>query len=166
MSGSIQPRVNPKLDSMIQDVVNSLLRMVVLVLPVVSSCVAAPRSSMMLENRGSPLAAVGADAIALPIIDRYRYGVVLGSVMTSAGERGCNGDAWLQPWKAHVADVRPIAPARFLNMFRFPQLLPGKYVLGVRCLGFQPVRRRVEVRVGHVIRAVVTMRPQPLKSLP
>ncbi|HEY3013151.1 MAG TPA: hypothetical protein VGJ36_10410 [Gemmatimonadales bacterium] len=47
----------------------------------------------------------------------------------------------------------------------FPQLLPGSYVLGVRCLGFQPVRRRVEVRVGHVLRAVVTMRSQPLRNL-
>jgi hypothetical protein len=62
-------------------------------------------------------------------------------------------------------DVRPIAAARLMNMFRFPQLLPGSYVLGVRCLGFQPVRRRVEVRVGHVVRAVVTMRPQPLRNL-
>jgi hypothetical protein len=50
-------------------------------------------------------------------------------------------------------------------MFRFPQLLPGSYVLGVRCLGFQPIHRRVEVRVGHVVRAVVTMRPQHLKNL-
>jgi hypothetical protein len=47
-------------------------------------------------------------------------------------------------------------------MFRFPQLLPGTYTLGVRCMGFQPVRRTIEVRVGHVLRAVVTMRPHPL----
>ena len=166
MLGSIRTRANPEPGWVIQGLVNTLLLTVSILLPVAFSCVAAPRSSMMLEHRGSPLASVGADAIALPIIERYRYGVVLGSVMTSAGERGCNGDAWLQPWKAPVADVRPISPARFLNMFRFPQLLPGKYVLGVRCLGFQPVRRRVEVRVGQVIRAVVTMRPQPLKGLP
>ena len=119
---------------------------------------------MALERRGDPLAEVGPDVLALPISDRYRYGVVLGSVVTAAGERGCNGDAWLQPWKAPVMDVRPIAAARLQNMFRFPQLLPGSYVLGVRCLGFQPVHRRVEVRVGHVLRAVVTMRPKPLKE--
>ena len=103
--------------------------------------------------------------MALPVIDRYRYGVVVGSVVTATGERGCNGDAWLQPRKAPFADVRPIRAARLSNMFRFPQLLPGNYILGVRCMGFKPVRRKVEVRVGHVIRAVVTMRPQPLRSL-
>jgi hypothetical protein len=121
---------------------------------------------MLLERRGNPLGIIGPDAIALPVLERYRYGVVLGSVMTAAGERGCNGDAWLQPWNAPVVDVRPIAAARLSNMFRFPQLLPGRYVLGVRCMGFQPVRRTVEVRVGHVLRAVVTMRPQPLRSMP
>jgi hypothetical protein len=135
-----------------------------LVLPGLLACVA-PGSSMLLERRGNPLGIIGPDAIALPVLERYRYGVVLGSVMTEKGERGCNGDAWLQPRNAPVADVRPIAAARLQNMFRFPQLLPGSYVLGVRCLGFQPVRRRVEVRVGHVVRAVVTMRPQPLRSL-
>jgi hypothetical protein len=121
---------------------------------------------MTLERRGDPLAVVGPDAVALPVIDRYRYGVVLGSVLTETGERGCNGDAWLQPWNAPVMDVRPIWAARLQNMFRFPQLLPGRYVLGVRCLGFQPVRRRVEVRVGHVVRAVVTMRPKRLEGRP
>jgi hypothetical protein len=120
---------------------------------------------MLLERRGSPLGVTGPDAIALPLMDRYRYGVVVGSVLTSTGERGCNGDAWLQPWKAPVADVRPIGAARLLNMFRFPQLLPGSYVLGVRCMGFQPVRRKVDVRVGNVVRAVVVMRPQPLQDL-
>jgi hypothetical protein len=135
-----------------------------LVLPGLLACVA-PHSNMLLERRGNPLGIIGPDAIALPVLERYRYGVVLGSVMTEKGERGCNGDAWLQPRNAPVADVRPIAAARLQNMFRFPQLLPGSYVLGVRCLGFQPVRRRVEVRVGHVVRAVVTMRPQPLRSL-
>jgi len=97
----------------------------------------------------------------LPLTDRYRYGVVVGSVLTSDGERGCNGDAWLQPWKAPVADVRPIAAARLLNMFRFPQLLPGRYELGVRCFGYEPVRRTVVVRVGQVWRAVVRMYPIP-----
>jgi hypothetical protein len=126
----------------------------------------AAQSSMTLERRGDSLDVVGPDAVALPVIDRYRYGVVLGSVLTEAGERGCNGDAWLQPWKAPVMDVRPIAAARLQNMFRFPQLLPGSYVLGVRCLGFEPVRRRVEVAVGHVVRAVVTMRPKRLKAVP
>jgi hypothetical protein len=120
---------------------------------------------MRLERRGEALAPLGPDALALPVYDRYRYGVVLGSVLTETGERGCNGDAWLQPWKAPVMDVRPIRAARLQNMFRFPQLLPGSYVLGVRCLGFQPVRRRVEVRVGHVLRAVVTMRPKRLEKL-
>jgi hypothetical protein len=140
-------------------------KVVVLGLPGLLACVAAPRSSMLLERRGNPLGIVGPDAIALPVLERYLYGVVLGSVMTEKGERGCNGDAWLQPRNAPVADVRPIAPARLQNMFRFPQLLPGSYVLGVRCLGFQPVRRTVEVQVWHVVRAVVTMRPQPLRSL-
>ena len=122
---------------------------------------------MRLERRGAAsLQAIGPDAMALPVSDRFRYGVVLGSVMTAAGERGCTGDAWLQPRKAPVMDVRPIGPGRLMNMFRFPQLLPGAYVLGVRCMGFEPVRRNVQVRVGHVVRAVVTLRPQPLRSLP
>lgn len=134
-----------------------------ILLPALTGCLAVPRSSMWLERRGGPLGTVGPDALALPVIERYRYGVVLGSVVTAQGERGCNGDAWLQPWNAPVVDVRPIAAARLLNMFRFPQLLPGRYVLGVRCMGFQPVHRTVEVRVGYVLRAVVTMRPQPLR---
>jgi hypothetical protein len=130
------------------------------------SCLPVARSSMMLEQRRSPLLENhGPDAVALPVIDRYRYGVVLGSVVTATGERGCNGDAWLQPRHASVADVRPIAAARLQNMFRFPQLLPGRYILGVRCMGFQPVRREVEVRVGSVVRALVTMRPQELRNL-
>jgi hypothetical protein len=130
-----------------------------------SACSATPHSSMQLERRGSPLGMVGPDAYALPLTDRYRYGVVVGSVLTATGERGCNGDAWLQPRNAPVRDVRPIAAARLLNMFRFPQLLPGSYVLGVRCMGYQPVSQRVDVQVGHVVRAVVTMRPQPLRGL-
>ena len=120
-------------------------------------------SSMLLERRGSPLAVEGPDAIALPFGERYRYGVVLGSVLTANGDRGCTGDAWLQPWKAPVVDVIPIAAGRLRNMFRFPQLLPGRYELGIRCMGFQPVRRRVDVRVGEVVRAVVTMRRQALR---
>jgi hypothetical protein len=126
---------------------------------------AAAQSSMVLELRDSPLGLVGPDIVALPLTDRWRYGVVVGSVMTEAGERGCNGEVWLQPWKAPVRDVRSIRAARLMNMFRFPQLLPGRYVLGVRCMGFQPVRRRVDVKVGQVVRAVVTMRPQPLRNL-
>lgn len=122
------------------------------------------KSSMLLEHRGSPLALEGPDAIALPFGERFRYGVVLGSVVTAEGERGCTGDAWLQPWKAPVVDVIPIGRGRLRNMFRFPQLLPGRYVLGIRCMGFQPVRKRVDVRVGQVVRAVVTMRRQPLRS--
>jgi hypothetical protein len=142
------------------------IRMVLLVLAAVVGC-AVPRSSMLLERRGArSLDVVGPDAVALPVPERFRYGVVLGSVMTAAGERGCSGDAWLQPRNAPVMDVRPIAPARLMNMFRFPQLLPGHYVLGVRCMGFQPVRRTVEVRVGNVVRAVVRMRSQPLRNLP
>jgi len=90
--------------------------------------------------------------------------LVVGSVLTSTGERGCNGDAWLQPRNAPVRDVRPIATGRLLNMFRFPQLLPGSYFLRVRCVGHQPMSERVEVQVGHVVRAVVTMRPQALRG--
>jgi hypothetical protein len=145
--------------------VTSLLGKLILLLAATLGCMAGPRSSMLLERRGNPLGISGPDAIALPVLERYRYGVVLGSVMTAAGERGCNGDAWIQPRNVPFTDVRPIAPARLLNMFRFPQLLPGNYVLGVRCLGFQPVRRTVEVQVGQVLRAVVTMRPQPLRSM-
>jgi len=141
------------------------IRWLIAALPVGLACVAAPQSSMVLERRGSPLATRGPDAIALPLTERWRYGVVVGSVLTATGERGCNGDAWLQPWKAPVRDVRPIREARLMNIFRFPQLLPGRYVLGVRCVGFQPVRRRVEVEVGEVVRAVVTMRPQQLRNL-
>jgi hypothetical protein len=129
------------------------------------ACASTPHSSMTLERRSSPLGLVGPDVVALPVIDRYRYGVVVGSVVTAMGERGCNGDAWLQPWEAPVADVRPIQAAWLMNMFRFPQLLPGSYVLGVRCMGFEPVRRRVNVKVGQVLRAVVTMRSQPLRNL-
>jgi hypothetical protein len=145
--------------------VTEITSRLVLAVPLVLGCAAAPRSSMQLERRGNPLGIIGPDAMALPVLERYRYGVVVGSVMTATGERGCNGDAWLQPRNAPVADVRPIAAARLQNMFRFPQLLPGSYVLGVRCLGFQPVRRTVKVRVGHVVRAVVTMRAQPLRNL-
>lgn len=114
---------------------------------------------MVLERRGRPLSTVGPDAVALPVGDRYRYGVVVGSVVTAAGERGCNGEVWLEPVGAPVRDVRTIYGARLQNMFRFPQLLPGRYELGVRCFGFQPVRQRVEVRIGQVLRAVVTMAP-------
>jgi hypothetical protein len=143
----------------------NFLRTLFLVLPTALGCLAVPRSSMDLERRGSPLSTIGPDAIALPVLERYRYGVVLGSVVTATGERGCNGDAWLQPRNAPVVDVRPIAAARLLNMFRFPQLLPGDYVLGVRCMGYQPVRRAVEVQVGHVVRAMVTMRPMALRGM-
>jgi hypothetical protein len=135
-----------------------------LLLTLVLGCAAGPRSAMQLERRGYPLATSGPDAVALPVGDRYRYGVVVGSVMTGAGERGCNGEVWLQPHGAPVRDVRSIAAARLQNMFRFPQLLPGRYELGVRCFGFQPVRRTVEVRIGHVLRAVVTMEPSAAKQ--
>jgi hypothetical protein len=82
-------------------------------------CTAEPRSSMLLERRRGPLDIVGPDAMALPLTERYRYGVVLGSVVTGTGERGCNGDAWLQPRGTQLADVRPIAAARLQNMFAF-----------------------------------------------
>jgi hypothetical protein len=115
---------------------------------------------MVLERHVRPLGSTGPDAVALPVNDRYRYGVVLGSVMTAEGERGCNGEVWLEPSGAPVRDVRAIAAARLQNMFRFPQLLPGRYRLGVRCFGFEPVRRNVEVRIGQVVRAVVTKAPR------
>jgi hypothetical protein len=124
-----------------------------------AACAARSESSMVLERRGRPLSTSGPDAVALPLGDRYRYGVVVGSVVTAAGERGCNGEVWLEPVGAPVRDVRNIYGARLQNMFRFPQLLPGRYELGVRCFGFQPVRQRVEVRIGQVLRAVVTMAP-------
>jgi hypothetical protein len=123
----------------------------------VLGCTPSTRSTMQLENPGYPLKTTGPDAVALPVHDRYRYGVVLGSVITSTGERGCNGEVWLQPEGAPVRDVRTIAQARLQNMFRFPQLLPGRYELGVRCFGYHPVRATVRVRIGHVLRAVVTM---------
>jgi hypothetical protein len=127
-------------------------------------CAAGPQSAMQFERRGYPLATSGPDALALPVADRYRYGVVVGSVMTASGERGCNGEVWLQPVGAPVRDVRSIAAARLQNMFRFPQLLPGRYELGVRCFGFYPVRHTVEVRIGHVLRALVTMEPRVAKE--
>jgi len=123
------------------------------------ACGANSQSSMLIERHGWPLGTTGPDAIALPVGERYRYGVVLGSVVTAAGERGCNGEVWLEPVGASVRDVRSIAPARLQNMFRFPQLLPGRYRLGVRCLGYQPVRRTLQVRIGHVLRAVAKMYP-------
>lgn len=159
------PRANLSRDSHVQPNVKlGYVRLVLLALTA-AGCAAAPRSSMLLERRSGALATSGPDAIALPVLERYRYGVVVGSVVTASGERGCTGDVWLQPRGAPVMDVRAIAPARLHNMFRFPQLLPGRYVLGVRCMGFQPVRRGVDVRVGQVVRAVVTMRPQPLHTL-
>ena len=112
---------------------------------------------MVIERRVRPLGTSGPDAVALPVDDRYRYGVVLGSVITDEGQRGCNGEVWLQPSGAPVRDVRSIAGARLQNMFRFPQLLPGRYVLGVRCFGYRPVRKTMDVRIGQVLRAVVTM---------
>jgi hypothetical protein len=129
-----------------------------------TGCGQATRSTMHLESHGRPLSTSGPDAVALPVDERYRYGVVVGSVITSDGERGCNGEVWLQPLGAPVRDVRSIAAARLQNMFRFPQLLPGRYELGVRCLGFEPVREKVRVRIGHVLRAVVTMHPRPRQS--
>jgi hypothetical protein len=164
MQGSTRSPANPEFGSGIQALMKTTL-LLLIACGLALACVAAPHSSMVLERRGSPLALSGPDVIALPLTERWRYGVVVGSVVTATGERGCNGDAWLQPWKAPVRDVRPIAAARLMNMFRFPQLLPGSYVLGVRCMGFQPVRRRVDVKVGQVVRAVVTMRPQPLRNL-
>jgi hypothetical protein len=130
-------------------------------LALLAGCGSSTHSSMTLERRPRPLAVDGPDAVALPVSDRYRYGVVLGSVVTAEGARGCNGEVWLQPAGAPVRDVRSIAAARLQNMFRFPQLLPGRYELGVRCFGYQPVRRTVEVRIGQVWRAVVTMYPIP-----
>jgi hypothetical protein len=112
---------------------------------------------MVLERHVRPLGTTGPDAVALPVHERYRFGVVLGSVVTDSGERGCNGEVWLMPEGAPVRDVRTIAGQRLHNMFRFPQLLPGRYELGVRCFGFQPVKQKVDVRIGQVLRAVVTM---------
>jgi hypothetical protein len=134
------------------------LLLLLLALP---ACRPATRSSMSLELRPRPLDTDGPDAMALPVRDRYRYGVVVGSVITTEGGRGCNGEVWLHPQGAPVRDVRSIAAARLQNMFRFPQLLPGRYELGVRCFGYQAVRRRVTVRIGEVLRAVVTMHPIP-----
>jgi hypothetical protein len=112
---------------------------------------------MVIERHVRPLDTTGPDAVALPVHERYRFGVVVGSVLTETGERGCNGEVWLEPEGAPVRDVRAIAAKRLHNMFRFPQLLPGRYELGVRCFGFEPVRKKLEVRIGQVLRAVVTM---------
>ena len=51
----------------------------------VGGCGPSTRSSMTLERRPRPLAVDGPDAVALPVSDRYRYGVVLGSVLTDIG---------------------------------------------------------------------------------
>jgi len=130
----------------------------------VAGCAPAVRSTVELEHHGRPLMTTGPDAVALPVDDRYRYGVVLGSVVTASGERGCSGEVWLQPAGAPVRDVRSIAPVRLQNMFRFPQLLPGRYELGIRCLGYHPVRQKLRVRIGQVVRAVVTMSPLPSRA--
>ena len=122
-----------------------------------AACAAGPSSTMLIERHARPLGTTGPDAVALPVHERYRYGVVVGSVLTETGERGCNGEVWLEPEGAPVRDVRTIADRRLHNMFRFPQLLPGRYELGVRCFGFAPVKENVEVRIGEVVRAVVTM---------
>jgi hypothetical protein len=126
-------------------------------LVLVGACSGGTRSTMAIEHHVRPLGTTGPDAVALPVHERYRFGVVLGSVLTEAGERGCNGEVWLTPEGAPVRDVRTIAAKRLHNMFRFPQLLPGRYELGVRCFGFQPVKQKVDVRIGQVVRAVVTM---------
>ena len=126
-----------------------------------AGCAANTGSTMVIERRVRPLGTTGPDAVALPVHERYRYGVVVGSVLTETGERGCNGEVWLQPEGAPVRDIRTIADQRLQNMFRFPQLLPGRYELGVRCFGFSPVRKNVEVRIGEVVRAVVTMATRP-----
>ena len=126
-------------------------------LALVGACSGGTRSTMVIEHHVRPLGTTGPDAVALPVLERYRFGVVLGSVLTEAGERGCNGEVWLTPEGAPVRDVRTIAAKRLHNMFRFPQLLPGRYELGVRCFGFQPVKQKVDVRIGQVVRAVVTM---------
>jgi hypothetical protein len=117
---------------------------------------------MVIERRVRPLGTTGPDAVALPVDERYRYGVVVGSVLTESGERGCDGEVWLEPEGAPVRDVRTIADQRLHNMFRFPQLLPGRYELGVRCFGFTPVKQKVDVRIGEVVRAVVTMARRPV----
>ena len=125
------------------------------------ACAGGTASSMQIERHVRPLGTTGPDAVALPVYDRYRYGVVVGSVLTETGERGCNGEVWLEPEGAPVRDVRAIADQRLHNMFRFPQLLPGCYELGVRCFGFTPVKKKVDVRIGEVVRAVVTMARRP-----
>ena len=127
----------------------------------VVACSSGTRSTMMLERRVRPLATTGPDAVALPVHERYRFGVIVGSVVTDTGERGCDGEVWLAPEGAPVRDVRTIADQRLHNMFRFPQLLPGRYELGVRCFGFEPVKKKVDVRIGQVLRAVVTMATRP-----
>src|SRR5919112_3660220 len=87
----------------------SSMRRIALVLLLVG-CSRAVRSTVQLENHGRPLGTTGPDAVALPVGDRYRYGVVVGSVMSASGERGCSGEVWLQPIGAPVRDVRTIAP--------------------------------------------------------
>jgi hypothetical protein len=57
-------------------------------LVVLGACASGTSSQMRLERRGRPLGTSGPDAIALPMADRYRFGVVLGSVVTASGEHG------------------------------------------------------------------------------
>jgi hypothetical protein len=117
-------------------------------------------SRIELERHGPPLSREGPDSAALPFEDRFRYGAVVGTVLTAAGERGCRGEVWLQPEGTPLIDARAVDAARLGNMFRFPQLPAGRYVLGARCLGYAPVRRTVRVTRGVVVRAVVTMAPR------
>ena len=56
-------------------------------LALLAGCAAGTQSSMVLERRSRPLGTSGPDAIALPVDDRFRYGVVVGSVVTAEGER-------------------------------------------------------------------------------
>jgi hypothetical protein len=114
----------------------------------------------VLERHGPPLSRDGPDSAALPFEDRFRYGAVVGTVLTMTGERGCRGEVWLQPEGAPLSDTRAVDAVRLGNMFRFPQLPAGRYVLGARCLGFAPVRRSVRVTTGAVVRAVVRMAPR------
>ena len=117
---------------------------------------------MQLENPRLPAQAPrGPDAVALPVDDRYRYGVVVGSVVTATGERGCNGEVWLEPEGAPVRDVRTIATSTLAEHVPLSPAPARALRAGRAMCRVPPVRAKVRVRIGDVVRAVVTMAREP-----
>ena len=120
---------------------------------------APPCASSVAGGRSST---TGPDAVALPVDDRYRYGVVLGSVMTASGRAGLQRRG-LAPADRRAGAGRPLH--RTARGCRTCSASPSCFRAGTSwgcgASGFMPVRQQVEVRIGQVVRAVVTMAPTP-----